>query len=98
MEILQILSSLLNQNQSLDKLKPIIELLQKNSFNLKETLKNIDLQTIAPIISGLMNSTDFKNQNPTDFSVGNTFGLNPIAPIADKEIVYSLNKFFYSEV
>jgi hypothetical protein len=38
----------------------------------------------------------FKSQNktPTDFSVGEECKLSPIAKIADKDIVYTLNKYF----
>ena len=96
MEILQFLLSLLNGNGGFEKFAPIIELLKNNSFNLSQTLQNLNLQTLAPILQAFMKDAPFKNQNPTDFSVGNNFGLNPITPIADKEIVYSLNKFFYS--
>ena len=96
MEILQFLLSLLGGNGNLDGLKPIIELLKNNSFNLGEVLKNLNMQTLAPIVQSFMSNMP-KNQNPPDFSGGNnSFALNPITPIADKEIVYSLNKYFYN--
>ena len=96
MEILQFLLSLLGENKSLENLAPIIELLKKNSFNLAGTLKNLNLQTVAPIIREFMQNNPFKNENPTENSVGNGYALNPIAPFADKDIVYSLNKYFYA--
>ena len=96
MDLLQFLLSLFNGSKDFEKFAPLLELLKNNSFNLSQTLQNLNLQTLAPIIQAFIKDAPFKNQNPTDFSVGNNFGLNPITPIADKEIVYSLNKFFYS--
>ena len=96
MEILQFLLSLLGENKNLQGLAPVIELLKKNSFNLGNTLKNINLQTIAPIIKEFIQNYQFKNKTPTENSVGNGYALNPIAPFADKDIVYSLNKYFYT--
>jgi len=95
MEILQFLLSLLGGGKNLEGLSPVIELLKKNSFNLGETLKNLDLQTIAPIIKEFIQKSQ-NNKNPTENSVGYGYALNPIAPFADKNIVYSLNKYFYS--
>ncbi len=92
---MQLLSFLL-KDEKIKIIAPIIELLQKNSFNLVEALKNVNLETLAPILRAFMQS-DFKTspkENPTDFSVGNISGLNPIANIADKDIVYALNKYF----
>jgi len=95
MEILQFLLSLLGGGKNLEGLSPVIELLKKNSFNLGDTLKNLDLQTIAPIVKEFMKNAQNK-KNPTENSVGYGYALNPIAPFADKDIVYSLNKYFYS--
>ncbi len=95
MDILQLLSFLL-KDEKIKSIAPILDLLQKNSFNLVETLKNLNLETVAPIIKSFMQNASNSNQkeNPTDFSVGNFHGLNPIANIADKDIVYALNKYF----
>ena len=98
MEILQFLLSFLSKNNGLEGLKPIISLFQNGKFNLSDLLKNLTPQTLKPIIERLFKSNSFKNQNPTENSVGNNYGLNPIAPFADKDIVYSLNKYFYSTV
>ena len=96
MEILQFLLSLLGGSKNLEGLSSVIELLKKNSFNLGDTLKNLDLQTIAPIVKEFMKNAQNNNKNPTENSVGYGYALNPIAPFADKDIVYSLNKYFYS--
>ncbi len=94
MDLLQILSFFLKES-NLAGLSPIIELLQNNSFDIAKTLKSLNMDTLAPLIrafmSGMNNSA---KENPTESSVGDIHGLNPIANIADKNIVYTLNKYF----
>lgn len=81
MEILQALLSLLSNGIN-----------GKGNTPITDFLKNVDLSTLAPLINGLFSSTQ---KNPTEnFSVGEFEHLNPIANIADKEIVYALNKFY----
>lgn len=92
MEILQnLLSFFLNQFND-GKFKPLFELLKNNSFDIKKALGNLNLDAIAPIIQELMKNN---NSRPTQ-TVGRDYGLNPIAKIADKDIVYTLNQYFYS--
>ena len=94
MEILQNLLSLLSKNQNLGALKPIIDLLSKNSFDLKKTLSTLDLSSLMPIVSQFASA--FNNKNPTT-EYSSAVGLKPIALIADKEIVYTLNKYFHDD-
>ncbi|MBQ3116052.1 MAG: hypothetical protein IJC07_03380 [Clostridia bacterium] len=79
MEILQALIKLLGNGMNADGSKPITDF-----------LKNVDLTTLAPLINGLFSQ---KEKCPTE-SVGQNEHLNPIASIADKEIIYALNKFY----
>ncbi len=98
--MLEILKSLLSIFLTDDKFKsfsPIVELLSKNSFDLHKTLKNLNLEAIAPIIKAFfsnMGVNNGQNKTPTENSVGEVSGLNPIANVADKDIVYTLNKYF----
>lgn len=94
MEILQNLLSLLMNNQNLNGLKPIMDLLAKNSFDIKKTLSSLDLNSIMPIINQFMNT--MKNKSPTT-EYSPAVGLTPIANVADKEIVYTLNKYFHQD-
>ena len=94
MEILQVLLSLLAKAESSGKLEPIINLFKDNSFDLKRVLSNLNLETLLPIFSKLFSE---QKNSPTD-SVGRGEGLNPIAKIADKDIVYTLNRYFHEPI
>ena len=90
MEILQFLISLLKDNQSLQAFMPIIDNLRQNNFDLKSFLSSLNPETIRPLIQGLMQFMQTKN--PTQ-AVGLEYALSPISDIADKDIIYSLNKY-----
>ncbi len=91
MEILRFLLSLLTNDDNQGNLSSLLELLSKGSLDLKSLLSNLNLEALAPLIK------DFFNQKPRSTqTVERGFGLNPIAKIADKDIVYTLNKYFYS--
>ncbi len=97
MEILQNLLSFFINEYDGGKFKPIFELLKNNSFDIKKALSHLNLDALAPLIQEFFkhSNTDNKNQPFTpQFTQG--FGLNPIAKIADKDIVYTLNQYFYS--
>ncbi len=92
MEILRFLISFFLKEYGGEKFAPLMNELSKNNFDLKSFLKNINLESIAPIISALFQNA--KNR-PTE-SAERNYSLAPIAGIADKDIVYTLNKYFYS--
>ena len=89
MEILQFLAQLLTNEQNSKLLAPIFELLKQNSFDIKKVLSNINPQVLAPIIKEFMSNM---NNRPTD-TVGRNNGLIPISNIADKDIIFCLNKY-----
>lgn len=90
MELLQFLLDFFVKQFGGDKYSPLFCFLKENSFDVKKILSNFNPQVFEPIIKDFM---DFnKNKNPTE-SVGN-YGLNPIANLADSQIVYTLNKYF----
>lgn len=90
MELLQFLLSFLTNDKNTNFLTPIIELLKNNFSGVFDALKGLDLSSIIPIISQVFSSLN--NFSPTN-NVGLNQGLTPIANIADKDIVYTLNKF-----
>ena len=92
MEILQNILSFFLKEYGGEKLAPILKLLSENSFNIKNLLNNLNIEEILPIFNEFINSA--KKNNPTE-SVGYKNGLKPIAFVADKDIVYSLNQYFY---
>ena len=87
MEILQFLLSFLANEYGQGKYKSLFELLQQNSFDIKSTLKNADLSTLAPVFMDFM-SMQIKN---SPHPVGESFGLLPLDNIADKKIIECLN-------
>lgn len=92
MEILQFLLSNFFGSKG-EEFMPLIELLQKNNFDIKRCLSELKPEMLAPIVRTFMSMAD-KNNGPT-VNVGQNNGITPIAKIADKEIVYTLNKYFY---
>ncbi len=96
LEILKSLLSIFLTDDKVKTLSPIVDLLSKNSFDVHKTLKNLNLETITPLIKAFMSNigkNNEQNKTPTE-SVGEVSGLNPIANVADKNIVYTLNKYF----
>lgn len=91
MEILQFLLSFFSKEYG-GKLTPIIEMLKNNNFDIKKTLQNLNLDAIAPLIKDFMQNA---TKNRPENSERNNVGLSPIAKIADKDIVYTLNQYFY---
>lgn len=93
MEILQFLAQLFSNEQNSKVLTPILELLKQNNFDIKRVLSNLDPKVLAPIIKEFMANM---NNRPTD-TVGRNNGLSPISNIADKDIIFSLNKYLGQE-
>ena len=94
MEILQVLLSLLLNGKNFESFAPILNAFKENNFDLKKVLESIDLKSLMPFITSFLND---KKQSP-NVSVGQGFGLSPIAKIADKEIIYSLNQYFHEQI
>ena len=89
MEILQFLLSLFKDNALIKNLMPIFELLKANNFDLMSTLSQIDIEKLQPLIQEL--STFFQSKSPAS-STGLDNALSPILELADKDIIFALNK------
>ncbi len=92
MEILQFLLSffLKEYGGAFNNIVPIIESLRENSFDLKKTLSSLNPEVLEPILKtfasgfgGIKNNDGYPKDNR----------LSPIINIADKEIVYALNRY-----
>ncbi len=92
MEILQFLLSSFLEQKNLKKFLPIFELLKENSFDIKTTVKNLNVQTVAPIIKEFINFNN--NDNLHKEKNENYYGTSPIIDIADKNIIWTLNRHF----
>ncbi len=88
MEILQFLLNFFLENNNNEELKPFINLLKENDYDIKKVMQNFSLEKAMPKVMEFFK----KNNTPTQ----NVFesGLKPISNIADKEIVYTLNRYF----
>ena len=86
MNLLQLLTSIL-KDLPFD-LTWVLNLLKENNFNLKSILNNLDLEKVLPIIMDFVNKKDFVKPKSSY--------LSPISSVADKEIIYTLNKYFSS--
>lgn len=93
MEILQILLSFFLNNYKGGALKPVFDILKNNSFDIGKVLKSLNPQILEPIMKEFFSGQN--KPNPTE-NVGFGEGLKPIACFADKDIVYTLNRYFYS--
>lgn len=70
---------------------PIINLLRENSFDVKKTLGSLTPEILSPIVENFFKNDDTKESvNPARNAAQ---GVAPIANIADKEIVYALNRY-----
>lgn len=90
MEILQFLISFLSNPQNVDKFSGLLNAFSKGQLSIDSILKNIDLKTLLPLIKDLF--INGQNKSPTDW-VEQGEGLSPIANVADKDIVFTLNKY-----
>lgn len=89
MEILQFLTSFFQNNQNMKLLAPIIEILRNNDFDIKRALSSLTPEMIKPIIEEFARQMNYRsNSQPV-----RNEGLTPISNIADKDIVYSLNRY-----
>ena len=92
MEILQVLLSLFLNGEKGGAFAPVIKTIANNSFDLKKTLLSLTPEEIEPIINEFVK---FSNKKSPTSGYSPSVGLDPIALIADKEIVYTLNKYFH---
>ena len=84
MEILRFFLSFLLKEYGGGEFSELFDKLQSNSFDLQSFL-DLKLESLAPLIK-----TFFGNaKNPSEVPDG----LSPVADIADRDIVYALNKY-----
>ncbi len=88
MELLQFLLSFLSNSQNKDLLNDIINLFKNGSFDMSNILSLIKPEMLAPFINSFF--TQAKTPHPNSYGRG--VGFEPIINIADKDIVYSLNR------
>ena len=92
MELLQKLAYFLFNTDGGQKLLPLLSSIMNGSVSLTDLIKNINIQTLLPLLNGFFNNG--QNKNPPAKADGNCYGLKPVVNLADKEIVYTLNRYF----
>jgi hypothetical protein len=90
MDLLQLITSLFGGNVDFSAFLPLINMLKSGNFDFNSILTLLQNEKILPIIKNFFNS--FNNKSPTE-TVGQISGLSPIASIADKDIVFVLNRY-----
>ena len=73
------------------ELKPLLELFEKNDYDVKKVLKNVNPKDIMPLLSTFLKKGTSKTKAPESEVFG---GIEPIKNFADSEIVETLNCFF----
>lgn len=93
MESLQYILNLLFPEKA-NELGALLQYAAKNRFDLNEMLKNLDLAALAPLLGGLFSSPAAENaRTGENESAQSASPLTPIAAVADKDIVYCLNRY-----
>ena len=92
MEILQFLLSFFIKEYGHEALKPILDKLSENSFDIFKTLKSLSPETLAPLIKQFMSSSNKKTSNENFSMEVNNF--NEISGFTDKELLTCLNNYF----
>ena len=95
MDISDIIKNLLS-NFNADKLLPIINLLRENSFDLKKVAQSLTPEMIIPIVQSFQSAQSKASGSGENFSAQKN-GVAAIANVADKEIVYCLNRYLNAE-
>ncbi|MEG9430512.1 MAG: hypothetical protein VZQ61_06295 [Christensenellaceae bacterium] len=75
---------------------PIINLLRENSFDLKKVAQNITPEKIIPVVQAFASAKSATEEHHAPFGAEKGGALT-IANVADKEIVYCLNRYLNAE-
>lgn len=87
MNLLQILTTLFSNPDTRKLFLNLLAEILNGNFSIENFLQNINLEKALSLLSPL-----FQNSSNNDVK-GQTMALSPIVNIADKDIVYSLNKY-----
>ena len=93
MDIVEVLKKLI-PNTNADALLPVINLLRENSFDLKKVAQSLTPEKIAPIIETFSKSAERAAETR---KAEHANGVAPIANVANKEIIYTLNRYLSTE-
>ncbi len=78
------------------ELKPVYELLEKNSFDIKKAIREIKPDMLIPLIRKFLSFSSNSTPPPNTGTPAVYSGVSPIENFADSEIIRSLNGYFSS--
>ncbi len=93
MELLQTLLNLLFPGKGA-QLEPLLRYAAENEFDLKRMLGNLDVSALAPLLGGLFTSPSAPKADDTAKKA--MAPSEPVARIADRDIVNCLNSYLSS--
>lgn len=95
MDISDMIKNLLSDG-GLQKLLPVLNVLRENSFDIKKVLQNLTPESVMQVFQSFMSQNSDVGKAEQEFT-GYPAGVSAIANVADKEIVYVLNRYLSSE-
>lgn len=95
MDISDIIKNLFS-DKTAETVLPILNLLRENSFDLKKVMQNLTPEKIIPVVQAFAAAKGGENNANPPFNAQKS-GVSAIANVADKEIVYCLNRYLNAE-
>lgn len=95
MDITDIIKNLLSGTGA-ETVLPLINLLRENSFDLKKVAQNITPEKIIPVVQAFATAKSASDEKTAPFGAKKGGALT-IANVADKEIIYCLNRYLSAE-
>lgn len=74
-----------------EKIAPVMDAISKNGFNLEKILQSVDITTLLPLLGSL-----FGGATKSAPAAADANPLTPISGIADRDIVFALNRYLSS--
>ena len=95
MDITEIIKNLFSGTNA-ETVLPIINLLRENAFDLKKVVQNLTPEKIIPVVQAFASAKSATEDTAAPFGAEKGGALT-IANVADKEIVYCLNRYLNAE-
>ncbi len=94
MDLFRVLSDFLLKAYGAEELSPIISSLEKNGFDIKKTVSDLNPNTVLPVLKNVFSALSKEtNKDGGGYSTTEKFGAAPITDFADEEIVSRLNQY-----
>ena len=91
MELIKFLLPFLLDEKSKDLITPIFNHLKSCGFDFKKAIFSLTPEILAPIVAAFSNMPKNDKKSPQE-NCSFPAGVLPISNIADKDIIYNLNK------